>query len=86
MATEPYKRIACGLYDELEVLAMRHTLVHIKYRDEQSNQLEVDDVIINLKSIEKVEYAILKSGLKFRLDWIFQINDLVIQENTSCNL
>ena len=86
MSQIPYKRIPCGVYDQFELLAMRRTPVSIRYHDVSGGQLQVDDVIINLKSIEKVEYAILKSRLVIRLDWILQLNDLVIQNQDDCKL
>lgn len=87
MTNEPYIRIPCGVYDQFELLAMRRTPVSIQYRDDQSNHLQVkDEVIVNLKSVKKVEYAILKSGLEIRLDWIMQLNDLVIQDQKGCYL
>ncbi len=83
---EPYQRIPCGVYDQFELLAMRRTPVRIQYRDEQYSQYHVDDVIVNLKSVEKVEYAFLKSGLKIRLDWIVQLDDWVIADQNGCSL
>ena len=85
MITEPYNRIPCGVYDQLEIVAMRQTASTIRYRDESGNECTLKEaIIVNLKSIEKVEFAILKSGQKIRLDWIIQLNDLVIQDQKGC--
>lgn len=85
-ALEPYNRIPCSVYDQFELLAMRRTPVHIQYRDADSNHLQLHDVIVNLKTMEKVEYAIMKSGVSIRLDWIIQLNDLIIQNQAGCYL
>jgi len=86
MSVEPYKRIPCGVYDQFELLAMRRSLVHIRYRDEASNHFEIDDTIMDLKSINKVEYVLLKSGISIRLDWVLQLDDMVIQDENDCSL
>lgn len=83
---EPYNRIPCRVYDQFELLAMRRMPVQIKYRDADLNHFQLNDVIVNLKSIKKVEYAIMKSGVAIRLDWIIQLNDLIIQNQTGCYL
>lgn len=83
---EPYKRIPCGVYDQLEIVAMRKTNVTIRYRDETMKEFVIKDVISNLKSIDKIEYAIFSSGLKIRLDWILQMDDMVIQDESGCYL
>ncbi len=86
MSIEPYKRIPCGVYDQFELKAMRRSLVHIRYRDEASNHFEIDDTIMDLKSIDKVEYVLLKSGISIRLDWVLQLDDMVIQDDNDCRL
>ncbi|HHB78473.1 MAG TPA: hypothetical protein ENK85_04495 [Saprospiraceae bacterium] len=84
MTTEPYKRIPCGVYDHLELAAMRRTPVKIRYRDANHQLFSIEDVLVNLKTIEKVEYAFLGSGLQIRLDWIIQFNDIVLQDALDC--
>ncbi len=87
MSVEPYKRIPCGVYDHFELAAMRRTKVNIRYRDEEGAEQTLENAVItNLKSIEKIEYAILSTGQKIRLDWVIQLNDLVIQDQAGCYL
>lgn len=82
----PYKRIPCQVYDHFEIAAMRHTIVEIRYHDGEGNEYKVKTTIETLKTKGKVEYAILASGLEIRLDWIVQLNDIVIQDATGCYL
>lgn len=83
---EAYNKIPCGVYDQFEIVAMRRTPVTVRYRNKQHQEFVIDTKIVDLKSKDKVEYAILESGETIRLDWILQLNDLVVQDATGCYL
>ncbi len=82
----PYKRIPCQVYDHFEIAAMRQKMVKIRYQDAQGNEEQIETTIVTLKTKDKVEYAILKSGIEIRLDWILQLDDWVIQDESNCYL
>lgn len=63
-----YKPIACATYDQYEIWAMHKTLLHIKLKNR-----EVKSIIKTLIVEDKVEYAILESGEKIRLDHILEV-------------
>lgn len=78
MATD-YLPIACHFYDELESAAVRRTLNTIVYlqKDEEKT---IQDYIVDFKNINKEEFAVLKSGLKIRLDKIISFNGLIAKD------
>lgn len=82
----PYKRIPCQVYDHFEIAAMRHSVVKIRYQDEQRKEYALETIISTLKTKDEIEYAIFESGLEIRLDWILQLDDLVIQDAAGCYL
>ena len=57
-----YKPIACGLYDELELRALRKQKVKIVFLNDK-NENEIDEcVIADLFSKDKVEYLKTDTG------------------------
>lgn len=70
-----YKPIACHFYDELEALAVKRTKLHIIYL-EDNKQKEIEDLIVNFKTLNKEEFMILSSGLQIRLDKIVRVDKI----------
>ena len=74
-----YKPIACGLYDELELRALRKQRISLVYKDDNHVLKTIDCIIMDLFSKDKVEYLKTDAGLIIRLD------DLVAVDNISFN-
>ena len=75
-----YKPIACSTYDVLESAAVLHSILMVKYRDDQGNVVERRMQIVDVFSKDKAEFlnaADQSTGEKFtlRLDSIDQITD-----------
>lgn len=89
MNKSTYIPIACHLYDELEIVAMRKRAVElvILIENEESTQTAV---IVDLWARDGVEYMKLADGDTYRLDQIrsFDGTSLVSEngEPLSCNL
>lgn len=75
MKTE-YKPVACHFYDELESAAVKRKLNTIIFINDENKEVSIEDLIIDFKTLNKEEFAILKSGLKIRLDKIINFNEL----------
>ncbi len=77
-----YKPIACGLYDELELRALRKQKVKIVFLNNK-NENEIDECIIaDLFSKDKVEYLKTDAGKIIRLDNIIELDNIIF--NKSC--
>jgi len=70
-----YIPIACHFYDELESAAVKRTLNTIVYLDENIEKT-IEDYVVDFKTLNKEEFAVLKSGQKIRLDKIVSFNGL----------
>ncbi|CAM3479251.1 hypothetical protein [Arcobacter aquimarinus] len=70
--TNSYKPISCHFYDKLEELAVKKQKVKIIYLDNELT-LETEDLIVDFKTKNKEEFAILSNGLIIRLDKIVEI-------------
>lgn len=81
MAKE-YKPIACGLYDELELRALRKNKILLSYKDENNNINSLECVIADLFSKDKIEYLKTDNGLIIRLDDIIELDGILF--NKSC--
>lgn len=67
-----YKRISCTDYDQFEIYAMRNTLLHIKYQDEEGQECQVQSRINSLQTRDKAEYLITEGELSIRLDRVLE--------------
>ena len=77
-----YKPIACGLYDELELRALRKQKVKIVFLNNK-NENEIDEcVIADLFSKDKVECLKTDAGKIIRLDDIIELDNIIF--NKSC--
>lgn len=69
---DKYIPIACQLYDKLEELAVKKVKTKITYLDYYEEKV-VEDFIVDFRTKNKEEFAILSSGLIIRLDKIIEI-------------
>jgi transcriptional antiterminator Rof (Rho-off) len=67
--------ISCDIYDELELLALRHTRVRIRWKAEGEAH-EVMDRIRTFAVAEGREWAILESGNRVPLDALTEVTPL----------
>jgi len=76
--TSDYRPIACGAYDEIEVLAMRRTAVQVLSRDDKGQTLSTGR-LVDTAIHDGAEYLVLlDDGCRheIRLDQILQIDDM----------
>ena len=75
---KPYVRIACAIYDNLELLAMRGTEQTILYNDESAVK-ETRSKIVDIFTKEKSEFLRLENDMVIRLDHLISVGDLKIE-------
>ncbi len=78
---EKYKPISCYFYDELEALAVKKVKTKILYQNGHT-QNELEDFIVDFRTLNKEEFMILDNGIEIRLDKIIKVNGKKPQ--TSC--
>lgn len=71
-----YRPIDCNFYDNFEAFATLGKLCSIYFLNEQNQMQSIEDYIKTITIEDKVEYLILNSNLKIRLDKIYRINGL----------
>lgn len=77
-----YKPIACGLYDELELRALKKNKINLVFRNSLNEVEIIDCVIADLFSNNKVEYLKTDDGTIIRLDEIIELDNILF--NKSC--
>ena len=65
-------RLSCGLYDQLEIFAMRKTKVEIQYMDIDGNELVEQGVITNLMAKDGVE------SIEFNKEKVIKTQDIIV--------
>ena len=78
MTTE-YRPIACGAYDEIEVLAMHRARVDLLYRDDLGQEIRQAGQAVDTAVHDGAEFLVLQDGarrLEIRLDRIARLVDL----------
>ena len=73
-------RLACGLYDQLEVFAMRKNKIEIFYLDDNGNELSDNGVITDIIAKDGVEKVILNSEKIINTQDILSVNGLDFKE------
>ncbi|MDP5171586.1 MAG: Rho-binding antiterminator [Bacteroidia bacterium] len=72
MAQSSYLPIACHLYDELEIAAMRGRKVNFVLRQDGRS---ISDAVVDLWAKDGIEYLKLRGGDVFRLDQIASFDE-----------
>lgn len=77
MTFEPsaYLPISCEFHDQLEIHAMRHKPVRIRYRDLSGMELERDAIITDVFARDGADYLTLSDGELLRLDQLIAVNE-----------
>ncbi|HEX9252835.1 MAG TPA: hypothetical protein VF870_11375 [Ignavibacteriaceae bacterium] len=79
--TKEYKPIACGLYDELELRALRKKPVKLTITNNK-NQTEIFEcIIVDLFSKDKTEFLKTGDGKIIRLDDVVELDDIIFNKN-----
>ena len=76
--TTDYRPIACGAYDEIEILAMHRARVELFYRDAQGLEGRHAGRVVDTAVHHGAEFLVLQDGarkLEIRLDRIARIVD-----------
>lgn len=76
-----YKPIACGLYDELELRALRKHPVKLTFINSK-NQTEISEcIIVDLFSKDKTEFLKTDVGKIIRLDDVLELDNIIFNKN-----
>jgi len=76
--TTDYRPIACGAYDEIEILAMHRARVELLHRDDQGQETRQVGQIVDTAVHDGAEFLVLQDRarrLEIRLDRIVRIVD-----------
>ena len=77
-----YKPIACGLYDELELRALRKQKVSLAFLNDNGETETIECIISDLFSKDKIEFFKTTDGRIIRLDDILELDGIIF--NKSC--
>jgi Rho-binding antiterminator len=77
-----YKPIACGLYDELELRALRKQIVKLTFQNDNKENKIIECIISDLFSKDKIEFLKTGDGIEIRLDDILELDGIIF--NKSC--
>ncbi|MCK5781717.1 MAG: hypothetical protein KAH10_03965 [Flavobacteriales bacterium] len=69
-------RLACGLYDNLEVFSMRKTKVELTYLNEDGEEIVVEGLITDLVAKDGIESIIFNSDKVIKTQDIIIVNGL----------
>lgn len=69
-----YQPIDCGVYDEIEVLAMQKKPCEIEFRQEDLTVRSITTEVLDVYSKDHAEWVKLASGDVVRLDQIVRLN------------
>ncbi|RMH63010.1 MAG: modulator protein [Calditrichaeota bacterium] len=71
---KPYKSISCDFYDQLEIFAMRGTIVEIVHSDETGRRITLRGRIQTILQEKGAEYLLMEDGQRIRLDFLIAVN------------
>lgn len=77
-----YKPIACGLYDELELRALRKQVVRLTFQNDKNENELIECIISDLFSKDKIEFLKTNDGKIIRLDDLLELDGIIF--NKSC--
>ena len=69
-------RLACGLYDQLEIFSMRKTKVEIKYINSVGKELIIEGVITGIVSKNSIESIVINDGINIKTQDIIAVNSI----------
>ena len=77
-----YKPIACGLYDELELRALRKKIIKLTFQNDKNDNEIIECIIADLFSKDKIEFLKTNHGRIIRLDDVLEMDVIIF--NKSC--
>jgi len=77
-----YKPIACGLYDELELRALRKKIIKLTFQNDKNDNETIECTIADLFSKDKIEFLKTNDGRIIRLDDVLELDGIIF--NKSC--
>ena len=77
-----YKPIACGLYDELELRALREKIIKLTFQNDKNDNEIIECIIADLFSKDKIEFLKTNHGRIIRLDDVLEMDGIIF--NKSC--
>lgn len=81
-----YQPIDCNFYDRLEAWATQKIIVKIQFKESSNNIIkEIEAQIKDLFVENKVEFALLSTGLKLRLDNLIAVNGILLENTCDVN-
>jgi len=81
---DPYRPIACGLHDELQLRAMRRIAVTLRYRGDaggdapegESSVRQRAGRVVDVRTRDGAEYLVLDDGAEIRLDRLVEVDGI----------
>lgn len=83
MINPEYTQIPCLFYDILEALATKSQLITILFKEE-GEEKNIKGIISTFQIEKKVEYLVLKSGEKIRLDALVEVDGNKLSNYNYC--
>lgn len=83
MKNNDYKPISCSFYDILEAFATKREMVNIIFVGEEQ-QTTIQGIISTFQTENKVEYLILQSDQKIRLDTLIEVDGNKLSDYNYC--
>ena len=77
-----YHPISCDYYDELTLLAMRHTICPIIYQNEKGARLTINASIKDIYTRGDGEFLLLSNGEEIRLDRLVSVDGKPLPDNS----
>lgn len=75
-----YRPISCDFHDELQLLALRRTVVPIHFRTPGGEEVTVESKITDLYTREGEEFLLLPTNEEIRLDRLVSVNGLELKK------
>ncbi len=69
-------RLACGLYDQLEIFSMRKTKVEISYINDDGKEFDEEGVITDIIAKDGVELIVFNNQRQIKTQDIIKVNSL----------
>jgi len=77
-----YTPIACALYDELELRALRKKIIKLTFQNDKNDNEIIECIIADLFSKDKIEFLKTNDGRIIRLDDVLELDGIIF--NKSC--
>lgn len=77
-----YTPIACGLYDELELRALRKKIIKLTFQNDKNDNEIIECIIADLFSKDKIEFLKTNDRRIIRLDDVLELDGIIF--NKSC--